>query len=237
MGKPFAVFDIDGTLVRWQLYHAIADQLVKDRYIDPEAFTKIRDARLIWKRREHADSFKQYEIQLVKLYDEVMRKITPAQFDEAIEKVFEEYKDQAYAYTRNLVGDLKKHGYLLFAISGSQTEIVGKIASYYGFDDFVGTTYVREGIKFTGEAIMPLGRKDEVLKELADQYKVSWKDSVAVGDSEGDIKMLELVEKPIAFNPDRSLFAHAKSKGWLIVVERKNVTYELEANSGSYILA
>jgi phosphoserine phosphatase len=49
--------------------------------------------------------------------------------------------------------------------------------------------------------------------------------------------MLEYVEHPIAFNPEIRLFNEARNKGWKIVVERKNVVYELEANHGSYVLA
>src|SRR3546814_11785501 len=29
--KKFAVFDIDGTLIRWQLYHAVVETVAKDR--------------------------------------------------------------------------------------------------------------------------------------------------------------------------------------------------------------
>jgi len=237
MGRPFAVFDIDGTLIRWQLYHAIADQLVKLGYVDPKSFQAIRDARMTWKRREHAESFKDYEEQLVKLYDEIMRKITPQEYDEAILNVFNEYKDQVYAYTRALIEELKNEGYLLFAISGSQVEIIAMIARHYGFDDYVGSQYVREGDRFTGEVLMPLGKKDLVLKELVEKHDAAWEGSVAVGDSQGDIKMLETVERPIAFNPERSLFNHAKRNGWLIALERKNMTYELEEQNGSYLLA
>ena len=35
MPRPFAVFDIDGTIIRWQLYHALADELASLR-IDRE---------------------------------------------------------------------------------------------------------------------------------------------------------------------------------------------------------
>ena len=35
--KQFAVFDIDGTIFRWQLYHELFDALVDERIITPEA--------------------------------------------------------------------------------------------------------------------------------------------------------------------------------------------------------
>ena len=49
--------------------------------------------------------------------------------------------------------------------------------------------------------------------------------------------MLSTVEQPIAFNPTKQLFEHARTYGWRIVLERKNMVYELEPRDGSYILA
>ena len=60
--------------------------------------------------------------------------------------------------------------------------------------------------------------------------------SIAIGNGASDISMLELVETPIAFNPEKKLFDYAKDRGWKIVVERKNVIYELETRSGKYQL-
>ena len=237
MAKKFAAFDIDGTLIRWQLYHAIADRLAKLGYVDTVAFNEIREARMDWKRRTHSESFKEYEIELVKLYERILKELNVGHFEEAAESVFEEYKEQVYTYTRTLLKELKAKDYLLFAISGSQTEIVKKIADYYGFDDFAGSTYVQQDERFTGELHTALGKKDIVLKRLAKKHQAGFKDSIAVGDGAGDIAMLEIVENPIAFNPERKLFEEASKQGWKIVIERKNMVYELEQGSGKYQLA
>lgn len=236
MSRPFAVFDIDGTLIRWQLYHATADALVRLGYVDKKEYRAIKDARMAWKRRDNEDAFKAYESQLVRLYGEILLGLEPKQYDEAAQAVFDEYKDQVYRYTRDLIRELKAKDYMLFAISGSQTEIVGKIARYYGFDDHIGTYYERHAGKFTGTRKLHAGSKHVILDELAKKHDVSYKGSVAVGDSEGDISMLEAVEIPIAFNPTKKLFEAAKSSGWKIVVERKNMIYELDPHNETYIL-
>lgn len=236
-GRPFAVFDVDGTLIRWQLYHAVADTLVKLGYLDSNAYAAVREARMQWKRRNGPEAFKIYERQLVKAYEKILLKLTVKQFDEAAEAVFKEYKDQVYTYTRELIKKLKTEGYLLFAISGSQSEIVGKIAKYYGFDDFIGTHYHHENDHFTGAVTMHVGSKHLILKELVAKYQASFAGSIAVGDSTGDISMLEAVETPIVFNPERKLFDEAKAKGWKIILERKNMVYEMESKDGKYILA
>jgi HAD superfamily hydrolase (TIGR01490 family) len=234
--KPFAVFDIDGTLIRWQLYHATADALVRLGYISKDKYQSIKDARMAWKRREGEEAFKTYESQLVSLYEKVLRNLTPGQYDEAAQAVFDEYKDQVYRYTRTLIADLKTKRYLLFAISGSQTEIVGKIAHYYGFDDYIGTVYERAEGKFTGKRKLHAGSKHVILDELVKKHGATYEGSVAVGDSESDITMLEAVDQPIAFNPSKKLLQYVQKKGWKIVVERKNTIYELIKKDNKYTL-
>lgn len=235
--RPFAVFDIDGTLVRWQLYHAIADALAKNGHIDGLTHQKIKDARMVWKKRTHGEAFSAYQNELITVYEKLLLDLSYKDFNQAVKTVFDEYKDQVYIYSRNLIKKLKKDGYLLFAISGSQIEIVSKIAKYYGFDDCVGTIYSHEKDKFTGALTLHLGGKHLVLQELIEKHRASLTGSIAVGDSASDISMLEMAETPIAFNPEKKLFDCAKDKGWKIVVERKNIVYELESDDGRYILA
>ena len=71
--------------------------------------------------------------------------------------------------------------------------------------------------------------KKKVLMDFAasQNIKVDWKNSAAVGDTETDISILQIVGKPIAFNPNHQLAKVAKARGWRIVVERKDVVYEL----------
>ena len=235
--RPFAVFDIDGTLIRWQLYHAIANQLAKQGYIDTADYEAVRGARMLWKQRTHAESFKEYERRLVSAYEKLLQQLPVTAFETAADAVFYEYKDQVYTYTRDLLKQLKSEGYVLLAISGSQTEIIGRIAGYYGFDDFVGSQYHRRDGRFTGELTATIGNKDTVLRQLIDTHRLSMKGSVAVGDSESDSIMLSMVDRPIAFNPSKGLYEQAREHGWKIVVERKNVVYMLEYRDGTYVLA
>lgn len=235
--KKFAVFDIDGTLIRWQLYHAVVDKLAATGNLGEDAKEKLHDARMIWKRREHPEAFKEYEKCLIEIYESAFPKLDVSEFDAMVTEVISEYKDQVYTYTRDLLADLKKQGYTLLAISGSHQELVQEIAKYYGFDDFVGTRYSREAGKFSGMEFLATKDKKAILQSLIKKHGLDSSDSIAVGDSASDAGMLEVVEKPIAFNPDQSLLATAKQNQWKIVVERKNVVYELVAKSGSYLLS
>lgn len=229
MGRKFAVFDFDGTLIRWQLYHAIVDQLASEGLVDKDSYEKVRQARHKWKIRESQDAFKDYERELVNCYNLSLPSLSRVQLDQAINEVFKEHKQQVYVYTRDLVKELKEKGYFLVAISGSHREAVEMVAKHYGFDDWVGTKYEIIDGKFTGKYQLPATEKDVVLNKLIEEHGLSLEDSYGVGDSEGDIPMLELVHNPIAFNPTEKLLAKAKEHGWKVVIERKNVIYELSS--------
>lgn len=236
MSRPFAVFDIDGTLVRWQLFHAVVDELAKQGQFSPEIYAQIKLARMEWKNRAHNEAFKDYERKLVDIYDTAIKDLSPERFDSTADTVIEQYRQQTYTYTRNLIKELKSNNYLLFAISGSQSEIVGKLAGYYNFDDFMGTEYARKNGRFTGEITLHAKDKKKALHTLVDKYGLGYQGSIAIGDSPSDIPMMEATEKAIAFNPDQALYNAAQIQDWDIVVERKNVIYELVKRNDAYIL-
>lgn len=235
--RKFAVFDIDGTLIRWQLYHAVVNRLAKDGLLGSQAYEQIRQARMSWKSRSHPEAFKDYERATVAVFDKAVLGLKVDQFRLAAEKVVEEYRDQTYVYTRQLIKTLKEEGCVLLAISGSQQELVELLARHYGFNDWVGSIYVRKHNRFTGEKKVAAEDKADLLDRLVSKHNLTFTDSLGVGDTASDIGFLAKVERPIAFNPDRHLYREAVNKGWPIVVERKNVIYRLEAVHGRYQLA
>ena len=124
----------------------------------------------------------------------------------------------------------------MLVISGSHQELVEQVARYYGFDDWIGSHYERSGDSFSGNKHIASLDKKTALKSLVAKHSLSYENSLAIGDSASDIAMLEMVENPIAFNPDQKLLQTAKKNGWKIVVERKNVVYELKSKNNNYFL-
>lgn len=235
--KRFAAFDIDGTLVRWQLFHTIVDSLASGGSISSQEHETMKELYNKWKRREDLDAFHTYEGASLKSWFALMQHITIDEFLAAADAAFEEHKDYVYHYTRNFCKTLKAKGYTLIAISGSHQQVVDKIADYYGFDYALGSVYpVNTTGTFTGEEITPVIDKGKCLKEIVESLHLSWEGSYAIGDSKSDAKMMELVSHPIAFNPDRNLLQIAKNNRWKVVVERKNVIYELAARGDQYTL-
>lgn len=232
----FAVFDIDGTLIRWQLYHTVVDRLAKQGYLSKDVYEEIKQARMQWKRRENPESYKQYEKTVIKGFESALGHLSTDDFDRIGLDVIDEYKDQTYVYTRNLIAELKMQGYFLLAISGSHHELIGLLANYYEFDDYTGSHYLRVGNKYSGEKIIASIDKESILRQMIDKHNLDTKDSYGIGDTKGDMTILKVVDNPIAFNPDQQLFDDAKQNGWKIVVERKNVVYQLEPTGKTYQL-
>ena len=113
--RKFAVFDLDGTLVRWQLYHSVFDHLANLKLIDAQQYESVKTARLRWKRRRI--DFRAYEQVLIKAYETALQTLTPEQMTQAVEAAFEEHKEQVYTYTKDLIAYLKAKKYVLLAIS------------------------------------------------------------------------------------------------------------------------
>ncbi|MFZ2125064.1 MAG: HAD-IB family hydrolase [Candidatus Saccharimonadales bacterium] len=237
MSKPFAVFDIDGTIFRSGLYREAIYELLSAGKL-PKSISNVFDPLEIkWKKRESDAAFNEYVHAMANAIDATLPQIRITDFEEATNRVYERVSDYVYVYTRGLVEDLKQKGYFLIAISGSQDELVKPFAEKYGFDVWIGQHYERGDEFYTGKIAKTHKGKDVILKKIMSENNLDFTDSYAVGDTRGDIEMLSLVDHPIAFNPDRGLFEAARQNKWKVVVERKNMIYELEPHGQSFILA
>ena len=238
--KKFAVFDIDGTLFRWQLFHEIVSELIASGHIPAHTQKIIDDKMAQWRNRAHRHAFFDYEMAVVGAFRPHIAGLKAHDIEAAADKILERSGAQVYTYTRDLIETLRNEGYTLIAISGSQDEIVKRFSKLWHFDIALGQVNDIENGVYTGT--IPGGKllvtqKDVLLKQIVKEHGLSWEGSVAIGDSLSDAAMLKLVERPIAFNPNDLLFEIARKHKWSIVIERKNMIYELESRDGTYILA
>lgn len=228
--QKFAAFDIDGTLFRSGLYREVSYELTKMGKIPEDIANELTLKHRKWRDRVHGSAFEEFERTLVTVFDELTTQIRVCDYDEAVARVLKKKAENVYVYTRNLIKELKDDGYFIIAISGSQVDLVEPFAKKYGFDTWVGQEWERGEEFFTGKIKKSHTGKDLILRRLMQEHNLTLKDSVAVGDSNGDTGMLKLVDRPIAFNPTAELYEHAVGHGWTVVIERKNMMYELSPN-------
>jgi HAD superfamily hydrolase (TIGR01490 family) len=232
--KPtkLAVFDIDGTIFRSSLVIELSHALVKDGVFPKKAKTEIAKEYLAWLDRK--GSYQAYIDKVVKIYVKYIAGKNYAKVKKVAEQVIAFQKDRVYRFTRDLIKKLKKQNYFLVAISGSPAYIVGPYAKAIGFNLFFGTRLEVKNEKFTGK-VGDAGNLDSahdkagIIRVILKKYpSINLKKSLAVGDTESDIPMLSLVGQPIAFNPNFGLVRVAKAKKWQVVVERKDVVYNVK---------
>ncbi len=238
--KKFAVFDIDGTVFRWQLFHEIVDGLFEAGHIPASARKNIEIELANWHNRSHKTAFRTFELAVVNAFFPALKGLEKSALEAIADKVVERSAHRVYAYTRHLLKKLKADDYTLIAISGSHDEVVKKFGARWDFDIAVGQTHEDENGIYTGNLgsdRLLIEQKDVILQRIVAEHNLDWKDSIAVGDSLSDAKMLAIVAHPIAFNPNEELFEEAKKHGWKVVVERKNMIFELEQRDGVYVLA
>ena len=228
--KPIAFFDIDGTLFRSSLLIEIVNKLIEEGVFPKEAGDIFFDEYQSWRTRE--GTYDEYIEAVIDTFLLNIKGVHYGDFADIGRSVVATQSKHVYRYTRDLINTLKKEGYYLVAISQSPKTILDEFCAQYGFDKVYGRIYeIGPQDRFTGEVIDEhlINNKANIVKRFTDRHPdLSMKDSIAVGDTDGDITLLDMVERPICFNPNKRLFEYAKKRDWEVVVERKDVVYHLD---------
>lgn len=226
--KPVAVFDVDGTIFRSSLLIRLVETMVAEGILPKAVETHYRAAHKRWLDRE--GGYGEYINAMVDAFYGNIKGVHYSDFVEISKKVVHNQGKHTYRYTRNLIKELKKEGYFLLAVSHSPKTILDQFCPGLGFDKTYGMIYeIGPEDRLTGEVVDKhlILNKSYIVKRAVEKEGLTFASSVGVGDTESDISFLDIVEKPICFNPNANLYRHAKLNKWDIVVERKDVIYEI----------
>lgn len=233
--KKVAIFDIDGTIFRSSLLIQLTEALIEHNIFPAKARSAYARSYRNW---FDSGSYKKYISAVIKTFEQNIKNKSHVDILTIGKKVIAFHRNRTYRYTRNLVRDLKRKKYFILAISNSPREIVEEFCNKLGFNKVYGRVYeVGRNKKFTGKVLYAdlISDKAKILKRAVTKENLSLKGSVGVGDTESDIAFLKIVERPICFNPNQKLYQYAKRAGWKIVVERKNVVYQISVVKYSYL--
>lgn len=221
-----AIFDIDGTIFRSSLLIQLNFALVEYGIFPPLAKAEIEKCRLNWIDRK--DTYQKYIDKVVEVFNRRIRGCHKEDVEKVGKLVVEEQKNRVYTYTRELIKNLRGK-YFLLAISGSPEEVVKEFNHYWKFDGCIAYQYETDSEGFyTGKVLSNSFRnKKQTVLDYVKKRNFSLKDSIGVGDTESDVGFLELTSQPICFNPNHGLYHIAREKKWKIVVERKDVIYNI----------
>jgi HAD superfamily hydrolase (TIGR01490 family) len=227
MNKKLAVFDIDGTIFRKNLHFELINELSWRGIFSKSARKTLVRVYARW--LDHRGTYEEYRQRIVKIYSREIKGCLQEEIIEASKKVAEFNKDRTYIFARDLIKKLRKNKYSIIAISGSPIEIVKEFNKYLKFDEVFGSVYETDGQgAYTGKAIFePVKHKGHLLGQYVSEKNISLSGSYGVGDTESDMKFLRMVDHPIAFNPNLNLEKVARRKKWKIIVEKKDVIYDI----------
>jgi HAD superfamily hydrolase (TIGR01490 family) len=230
MSRPVAFFDIDGTVFRSSLVVELIEELIKEKIFPEEARQCYEDQHRAWLNRE--GSYESYIAAMVDVFYDYIKGVHYGEMADIGRVVVASHSKHVYRYTRDLIKKLKNEGYYSVAISQSPKAILDEFCENYGFDKVYGRIYeIGPTDRFTGEVLEQhlIENKANIVNRIFENHpdELTKVGSIAVGDTEGDIPMLELVDNPICFNPNQALYDEAKKMNWSIVVERKDVIYNI----------
>ena len=226
--RKVAFFDIDGTIFRWSLFIDYVEKLIEKGILPKNLKDSYKKEYQAWLNRE--GSYEDYLKAMIQAFDENIKGVHIKDFELAVKEALQGREKRVYVFTRDLISKLKKQNYFLVAITRSAKIAADIFAKSLAFDKVYGVRFeVDDKGFFTGKILdKEIFNKGAIVKRAVEKENLSLKDSYAVGDTDSDIPMLELVENPIVFNPNSKLFNYAKDKKWTIIVERKDVVYNLD---------
>ena len=228
MSQKIAFFDVDGTVFRSSLLIELVNGLIAKEVFPADTRGWYEQEFTAWRNRE--GTYESYIAAVIKAYLHHIKGVYYGDLADVGKEVVAGQSKHVYRYTRDLIQKLRKQDYYVVAISQSPKTILDKFCAEYGFDKVYGRMYeLGPQDKFTGDMFDEhlIENKANIIARVIEKEDVITDASVGVGDTEGDIPLLEQVSQPICFNPNQKLYDHALRMGWKVVIERKDVIYEL----------
>jgi len=219
---------VDGTIFRSSLLIELVNALIESGAFPAQSEGEYERARTRWLDRE--GDYQEYIEAVVRAFRAHIKGVHYGALADAAEEFTAKQWKRSYRYTRDLIKELKAKGYYLLAVSHSPKTVLDKFCPRLGFDKSYGFVYeIGPQDLFTGRVIDEhlMYNKANILKRAIEKEGLTIQNSIGVGDTESDISFLEMVARPICFNPNAKLYRYAKRMAWKVVVERKDVVYEL----------
>jgi HAD superfamily hydrolase (TIGR01490 family) len=211
-----AIFDLDKTLLSGDSDHAWGEFLVERGLVDGEHY-----------RRENDRYYEAYQAGELDIADYLRFALRPLTEHNSAE--LQDWREQFMRIkilpmitpaARALVARHRDQGDTLVIITSTNDFIAAPIAVEFGVPHLIASQAELRAGRYTGQVVgTPCYRhgKVERLRAWMMEHGESLADSWCYSDSHNDLPLLELVEHPVAVNPDEILRERAKSLGWPIL--------------------
>lgn len=210
--SELVLFDADGTLHDGFSIFPLYDKFAQAGLVDAADNAKLTEVYAAY--NEGDLEYKAFATQTLELAAMALRGKPVQQTSSISEGFFKNPRFAWYDYVRPTLIRAAKANASTVLLTAEPQFIAGSIqralrltasqGSVFGFEDY--------GRVFSGEVVHVLGSAEK--GEITGRLVGNIPKSIAFGDSEGDIGMLEQVDRAICISPTPQLAQHAAAKGW-----------------------
>ncbi|MFC1629943.1 HAD family hydrolase [Patescibacteria group bacterium] len=212
--KKIALFDIDKTIYNGYTLFLLSEHQLKEKTIKQDCFDKICEDFEMYKR-----GVINYETTITNLlihWAKGLKGISYVTVSKQAKHFLEGKGNRFYPFLKPVI-ELLQETHQIYLVTGEPKFIGQIISDLYQITGFIASEFETKNGIFTGEVKTFLAKREEKkesIKQLLEEHKTEH--SFALGDSEGDIEMLNSVENAICISPTEGLRKIAKEKGWII---------------------
>lgn len=220
MGLNLALFDLDGTLLPGDSDHAFGQFLVRQGWVDSEAFARANDRFFADYQAGRLDIAAYIDFITAPWRDRAAAEVQAARQRYLAECIEPMVRPEAMA----LVRQHQAAGDLLAIVTATNDFVTRPIASRFGVEQLIATELERDAAgrvtgRILGQPSFREGKIGRVERWLAahGHRLEDFERSVFYSDSTNDLPLLERVSHPVATNPGAALERIATERGWPVL--------------------
>lgn len=216
-----AIFDLDHTLLNGDSDHAWGQFMVEQKLVDPVSYKQQNDLFF-----EH---YQAGSLDINEYLAFTLNTLTQHPLETML-NMREQFLQQCIAplisqKSRDLIAKHKQQGDTLLIITATNGFITYPIADMLGIENIIAPHPEMIDGKYTGRIEgIPSFQEGKVLRLNAwlAQREMSLTDSWFYSDSRNDLPLLEIVDNPVAVDPDETLAKIAAERNWPIISLKDN---------------
>lgn len=211
-----AIFDLDNTLLSIDSDHAWGEFLVEQGAVDPVAYREANERFLADYNAGTLDMMAFLALALKPLADNSPEQLAAWHQQFMISKIEPHILPKA----EELLARHRTKGDTLLIITATNRFITGPIAERLGVDDLIAVDPEMVDGRYTGRVDgVPSYREGKVIRLQAwlEAQDITMDGAWFYSDSHNDLPLLEVVDNPVAVDPDDTLRQVAAERNWRIM--------------------
>lgn len=211
-----AIFDLDNTLIAGDSDYSWGEFLVRQGRVDADHYRHMNE--------KFYQDYQRGELEITAYLAFALRPLADIRPEElaALHRQFmaEVIEPLWLPAAVVLLQEHRRRGDYLLVITSTNRFVAEPICARLGVDALIATELAVDGNGYTGEvAGVPAFREGKVtrLEAWLEENNHSLEGSSFYSDSINDLPLLEVVDEPVAVDPDADLARVARERGWRVV--------------------